>query len=352
MVYNVDKWGNRARVGVRAQFRWLRRPNAGIVVVVWLGLLLNGGFVGGCRRESRPVFITIGTGGMTGVYYPVGGAIAKLINDASSSYGLKATVQSTGGSVFNINALIARDIEFGIAQSDIIYQAYYGEGEWEGKAYPQLRLVFNLHSEVVTLVASDKSGIWTPSDMRGKRIAIGSPGSGIRINALDALKLAGLTVNDIFPEDVKPAECAGMIQDGRIDAYFYTVGHPNGSIKEAVAGTTPVHFVPFTNVNELLARKPYYSVTVIPIKHYPGVSNTGDVPSFGVRAALVTRADMSSEVVERLVEAVVSHWDEFRALHPSLEGLTLNDLVANPIIPFHPGAEEFFTNAGLWPRGE
>ncbi|MFN3820832.1 MAG: TAXI family TRAP transporter solute-binding subunit [bacterium] len=317
----------------------------GLIVGVTVGVLGLSGV--GCQKGKEVTFITIGTGGMTGVYYPVGGAMAKLINDASHQYRLKATVQSTGGSVFNINAVLKKDMEFGIAQSDLIYQAYRGEGEWAGRPQGNLRLVFNLHNEVVTLVASDKSGIWNPTDMKGKRIAIGPPGSGMRSNAIDALELAHLTLKDIQPEDVKPTECAGMLQDGRIDAYFYTVGHPNGSIKEAVAGTSPVHFVPFPNIESLLAKKPYYTKGIIPIRHYSGASNTQDVPTFGVRAALITHTDISPEVVYRLVEAVLTHWEEFRNLHPALEDLSLNDLVSVVPAPFHPGALEYFRKIGL-----
>lgn len=301
----------------------------------------------GGSGSKKAQFITIGTGGMTGVYYPVGGSIAKILNDNFEQYGIKATVQSTGGSVFNINAVMSRDLEFGIAQSDLQYQAYNGEGEWEGKPFKDLRVVFSLHSEVVTLVASDPSGIWKAADMKGKRVAIGSPGSGMRRNALDALTLAGLTMSDISAEDLKPAECAGMLQDGRIDAYFYTVGHPNGSIKEAVAGKTSIHFVPFDDIGEMLLQKPYYTREKIPIEYYHGVTNNGDVQSFGVRATLVTRADVSEDVVYSLVKAVIDNWDTFITLHPALNGLTKDDLLQGLTAPLHPGAEKYYRSSGM-----
>ncbi|MBM3329598.1 MAG: TAXI family TRAP transporter solute-binding subunit [Calditrichaeota bacterium] len=300
-----------------------------------------------CSSGSRTEFVTIGTGGMTGVYYPVGGAIAKLLNDRVDQFGLKATVQSTGGSVFNINALMSGDLEFGIAQSDLQYQAVKGTGEWDGKPHTGLRSLFSLHSEIVTLIASDPSGIWKPVDMKGKRVAIGPPGSGMRRNAIDALAIAGLSLSDIKAEDLQPVECAGMLQDGRIDAYFYTVGHPNGSIKEAVAGTTPVHFVPFDDVGTLYQDKPYYTPAVIDIAPYPGVTNKEPVPSFGVKATMVTSAKVTDNAATGLVKVVFDNFEDFRALHPALGGLEMNRMLEGLTAQLHPAAEKFYRERGL-----
>lgn len=297
--------------------------------------------------STKTKFVTIGTGGMTGVYYPTGGAIAKILNDHFDTYHIKATVQSTGGSVFNINAVMSGDMEFGIAQSDLQYQAFNGTGEWEGRPQNDLRSIFSLHSETVTLIASDPSGIQSPADLKGKRVAIGSPGSGMRRNALDALELAGFSMKDIDAEDLQPVECAGMLQDGRIDAYFYTVGHPNGSIKEAVAGTTPVHFVPFVNIENLLKNKPYYTPVIIDITPYPGLSNKENVPSFGVKATIVASAKTSDETVYAFVKAVMDNFDSFVTLHPALGGLKMEDMLQGLSAPIHPGALKLYTEKGL-----
>ncbi len=297
--------------------------------------------------KKKMEFVTIGTGGVTGVYYPTGGAIAKIINTKSKEYKIKVTVQATGGSVFNINAVMKGDLDFGIAQSDRQYQAYKGLAEWKDMPQPRLRSVFSLHAESVTLIASDASGIKEAADMKGKIIAIGNPGSGHRNNALDALWAVGLTVDDIKAEDLKPSECAGTLQDGRIDAYFYTVGHPNGSIKEAVAGTTPVHFVSIPNVDKLLAKYPYYARATIDISHYEGVTNTENASTFGVKATLVTSADVSEETVYIITKELFENFDTFVTLHPAFTGLTKEQMLEGLTAPIHPGALKYYREAGL-----
>ncbi|MCF7810891.1 TAXI family TRAP transporter solute-binding subunit [bacterium] len=320
-----------------------------LVIILALSLLFTISCGGGGEKTKKVKtrFISIGTGGVTGVYYPVGGVIAKMLNDKSDEYGLKATVEATGGSVFNINSVMAGDLDFGIAQSDRQYQAINGLSEWEGKPQPTLRSVFSLHSEAVTLIASDPSGIVNAADMRGKRIAIGNPGSGHRGNALDALRAYNLTLDDILPEDIKPAECAGMLQDGRIDAYFYTVGHPNGSIKEAVAGKTIVHFVPLNDVKVLLKEFPYYARTTINVDQYTGVSNTENVKTFGVKATLVTNESVDEDIVYTLTKEVLDNFDEFIAQHAAFTGLTRVQMLDGLSAPLHPGAARYFKESGL-----
>ena len=304
---------------------------------------------GGGDKDKAPKtrFVSIGTGGVTGVYYPTGGVIAKMLNDKSDQYNLKVTVQATGGSVFNINAVMSGDLDFGIAQSDRQYQAYNGMSEWKDNPLPKLRSVFSLHSETVTLIASDPSGIMTASDMKGKRIAIGNPGSGHRGNALDALSAYALTLDDIMAEDLKPSECAGMLQDGRIDAYFYTVGHPNGSIKEAAAGKTKVHFVPLSEVDTLLSKYPYYTRATIDISHYPGVTNTENIRTFGVKATLVTSEDVPEDIVYTLTSEVFNNIENFKSQHAAFTMLTKEQMLEGMTAPLHAGAKKYFTEAGL-----
>ncbi|MCK4910079.1 MAG: TAXI family TRAP transporter solute-binding subunit, partial [Thermodesulfovibrionales bacterium] len=189
------------------------------------------------QDEASKTFVTIGTGGVTGVYYPTGGAISRMLNKKAKEYGIKATVESTAGSVYNINAVLSGDLEFGVAQSDRQFQAYNGLAEWEGKG-PQkdLRAVFSIHPESITLIASAASGVSKVSDLKGKRVNIGNPGSGQLQNSKDVLEAAGVALKDIHAEQVKAVEAPGLLQDEKIDAFFYTVGHPNGNIKEATSG--------------------------------------------------------------------------------------------------------------------
>lgn len=294
-------------------------------------------------------FVTIGTGGVTGVYYPTGGAISKLVNKKRAEYGLKVTAESTGASVFNVNALRTGDMDLGFCQSDKASQAWQGQEEWKDKGpQKELRSVLDLNAETVCLVASVDSGIKSCSDLKGKIVAIGNPGSGTRQNSLDALTLCGLTVDDLGKaEGLKPSEAASMLQDGRLDAFFYTVGHPNGSLKEAVAGSTAVRFIGFPDVAPLQAKRPFYSKAMIPVRLYEGVENKEDVPTFGVRACLLSSTKVPEKVVYAIVKEVFENFDQFKSLHPALADLKKEDLVPHLPIPVHAGAMKYFKEAGL-----
>jgi TRAP transporter TAXI family solute receptor len=295
-------------------------------------------------------YVTIGTGGVTGVYYPTGAAIAKMVNKKRKEYNLRVTVEPTSGSVFNVNAIMAGDLEFGVVQSDRQYQAFNGTADWDGKPQTKLRAVFSVHPEVVTLVAATDSGITNLASLKGKRVNIGNPGSGQRGNALDLLEAAGIDyANDLTAEGMKAAESAGMLQGKRIDAFFYTVGHPNGSVKEAVAGTRKVQFVPIDKaiVEKLVAKFPYYAPAVIPVALYPGVGNTEDVLSFGVKATLITSADVAAEVVYAVTKEVFENLEEFKRLHPAYSTLTKESMLQGMSAPIHPGAMRYYKEAGM-----
>lgn len=311
----------------------------------------NGDGEASAGTGSRRQYVTIGTGGVTGVYYPTGGAISKMVNKKSDDYNLKVTVESTGGSVYNVNAIMNGDLQFGIVQSDRQFQAYEGTADWDGDPQKKLRAVFSIHPESVSLLASDDSGIYSLDDLRGKVVNIGNPGSGQRGNATDILEAAGINPDtDIQAESLKAAEAAGMLQDGRIDAYFYTVGHPNGSFKEASSGSNPVHFVPIEGaaVDKLVGQYSYYAKSIIPVLgNYPGATNTSDVPTFGVKATFCTSADVSEDIVYAIVKEVFDNLDDFKALHPAYKILTAEDMLTGLSAPLHAGAEKYFKEVGL-----
>ena len=271
--------------------------------------------------EAKTTFVTIGTGGITGVYYPTGGAIAKIVNKKRKEYGIRATVESTGGSVFNINAIMTGDLEFGVAQSDRQYQAVMGIANWEDKG-PQkdLRAVFSIHPETVDLIAAVDANINSLQDLKGKRVNVGNVGSGYRKNAIDALTANGIDFEkDFHAESLKAAEAPGLIQDGRLDAAFYTVGHPSGYYKEATSGTRKVKFVPITNIESLLEKYPYYAKAVTQVtKHYPAAANDKDVPTFGVKATFVTSSKVPDDVVYAITKEVFENFEDFKKLHLSL----------------------------------
>ncbi len=300
------------------------------------------------QAQAKTIFVTIGTGGITGVYYPTGGAIAKMVNKKRKEYGIRATVESTGGSVFNINAIMSGDLEFGVVQSDRQYQAYHGEADWEGKPQEKLRAVFSIHPESVSLLAAVDANINSILDLKGKTVNIGNPGSGHRKNAIDALTAVGLDwEKDVRAEGLKAAEAASMLQDGRIDAYFYTVGHPNGSFKEATAGKREAKFVSITGIEDLLAQYPYYAASFIPVDQYPNAINDGNVETFGVKATFCTSSDVSAEIVYAITKEVFENFDDFKKLHPAYAVLTKESMLEGLSAPMHEGALKYFKEAGL-----
>jgi TRAP transporter TAXI family solute receptor len=200
----------------------------------------------------------------------------------------------------------------------------------------------------VTLVAAEDAGIKTLADLKGKRVNIGNPGSGQRQNSIDALEAAGINFEtDLTAESVKAAEAPGLLQDGRIDAFFYTVGHPSGAIKEATAGARKVAIIPITGIEGLLAKSPFYAKSYVPMDQYPGAVNQGDVETFGVKATLVTSAKVPDNVVYAITKEVFENFDEFKKLHPAFAILTKQSMLEGLSAPIHPGAMRYYKEAGL-----
>ena len=321
----------------------------------FIGLIMAALFVGTALLAAAPVsaateFVTIGTGGVTGVYYPTGGAIAKIVNDKRDVYNIRATVEATGGSVFNVNAVSQGDLEFGVVQSDRQYQAINGLAEWKDAPKKNLRAVFSIHPETFFIVASESSGIQKFTDLKGKRVAVGNPGSGQRQNFIDILEMYGMKHSDFAQaEDLKPAESPKMLQDGRIDAFIYTVGNPAGMIKESTAGREKVRFIPVDDdkLDMLIKKYPYYVKAKIPMAFYEQAVNKEDVPTFAVKATFVTRAEVPENVVYAVTKEVFDNLEAFKGLHEAFTGLTKEEMVQGLSAPLHPGAQKYFKEAGL-----
>jgi TRAP transporter TAXI family solute receptor len=317
----------------------------GIIV----GVLAMGVLLAGCG-ERQVKYVSIGTGGVTGIYYPTGGAISRMINKKSDEYGIKATVESTSGSVFNVNAVIRGDLDFGVAQSDRQYQAYNGLAEWsEAGAQTDLRSVFAIHPESITLVASQDSKIREVGDLKGKRVNLGNPGSGQLQNSRDVLAAVGITEDDISPEHVKAVEAPGLLQDERLDAFFYTVGHPNGNIKEATSGRVKVRIVSVKgpDIDRMLGQYPYYAKSTIPCEFYPYAVNTEDIETIGVKATFVTSKNVDEDVVYAVTREVFENLDEFKSLHPAYQVLTEANMLEGLSAPVHRGALRYYRESGL-----
>jgi len=300
---------------------------------------------------AKTTFITIGTGGLTGVYYPTGGAIAKIVNNKRKEYGIRCTVKSTDGSVYNVDAVIKGKLDFGIVQSDRQHQAIKGIADWKDKG-PQedLRAVFNIYHESCCLLAAVDAGVNSLEDLKGKRVCLGNHGSGHLGNSSDVLKAIGINPDtDIIARYIEPVQAPGLLQDGKIDAFFYTVGHPSGALKEATAGARKVKFIPITGgeIDKLVEGRPYYSKMEIPINYYPGAENTHDIPTFGVCATLVTSSKVPDKVVYAVTKTIFENLESFKKLHPAYALITKASMLECLSAPIHSGAMKYYREAGL-----
>ncbi len=332
------------------------------IFVIGMLLLFGFSFITGCGTEEQekasapekhaipePTFVSIGTGSNTGNYYLAGKAIAEIVNKEIGKYSIRCTVETTGGSVFNVNAVMAGDLQFGIVQSDRQWQAVRGIQEWKDKG-PQtdLRAVFSIYPESVTLVAAVDAGIKSSMDLKGKRVNIGNPGSGQRQNAIDVLEAVNIDYKtDMNAEGLKASESAGLLQDGRIDAFFYTVGHPNSAIRDATTGRRKVRFASIAGTDKIIKKYPYYSKSFIPAGLYPGAVNEGPVDTFGVKATLVTSAQVSDTVVYALTKEVFENFEAFKGMSPTHAYLTKREMLKGLSATLHPGALRYFKEAGL-----
>ena len=312
------------------------------------GLVL-GAALSGVAQAAEQRFVTIGTGGVTGVYYPTGGAICRLVNKTRKEHGIRCSVESTGGSIYNLNAIRNGELDLGVAQSDWQYHAYHGTSKFKDAGpNKDLRAVFSIHAEPFTVVARADAGIKNFQDLKGKRVNVGNPGSGQRGTMEVVMKAMGWTMKDFkLASELKSAEQSKALCDNKIDAMVFTVGHPSGSIKEATTSCDAV-LVNVTGpaIDKLVEKYPYYSKAVIPGGMYRG--NPDDVQTFGVRATLVTSAKVPDDVIYHIVKAVFENFDTFRKLHPAFAHLTKKEMIkAGLSAPLHPGAVKYYKEAGL-----
>jgi len=292
-------------------------------------------------------YVTVGTGGITGVYYPVGGAICRLVNQGRKEHGLRCTVESTGGSVFNVNAIAEGDLDVGVVQSDTQYYAVKGEDKFAGKPMKELRALFSLHAEPFTVVARKDAKVATWEDLKGKRVNIGDPGSGTRSVTELLMKESGWTSATFkLAADLRPTEMAAALCDNKIDAFTYVVGHPNASIKEAsIACASNLAQVTGPAAEKLMKSYPFYPAAVIPAKTYTGTDI--EVKTFGPRATIVTSSRLSDGAAYAIVKAVFDTLADQLRLHPALENQTAAEMLAGNSAPFHPGAVAYFREKGL-----
>ena len=306
--------------------------------------LMAGSLLG---AQAAQKFVSIGTGGVTGVYYPTGGAICRLVNKGRKKHGIRCSAESTGGSIYNINTVRAGELEFGVAQSDWQYHAYNGTSKFKDKgAFKDLRAVFSVHPEPVTIIASDRSGIKNISDLKGMRVNIGNPGSGTRGTWEVMEEAMGWKRSDLKrAAGMKSAETGAAVCDDKLDAYFWLVGHPSALTQESLA-TCAAHLVNATGpaIDKLVAENSYYRTATIPAGMY---NNKSDIKTFGVGATFVTSAKVPDDVVYILVKAVFDNFDQFKKLHPAFRHLDPKQMIKDSLsAPLHAGAVKYYKEKG------
>ncbi|MBC6443457.1 MAG: TAXI family TRAP transporter solute-binding subunit [Rhodobacteraceae bacterium] len=293
-------------------------------------------------------FISIGTGGVTGVYYPTGGAICRLVNKSRKEHGIRCAVESTGGSVYNINTIKAGELEFGVAQSDWQHHAFHGTSKFADNPFPNIRAVMSVHPEPFTLVVRGDSGITGFENLKGKRVNVGNPGSGQRATMEVVMDAFGIGMGDLaLATEYKGSEMARQLCDGNIDAMIYTIGHPAAAIKEATT-TCDARLVSVTGapIDRLVAENPFYRVATIPGGMYKGTDT--DTTTFGVGATFVTSADVPEDVVYTVARAVMENIGDFKGLHPAFANLDPARMVRDGLsAPLHDGAAKAYRELGL-----
>jgi len=315
--------------------------------------------------EDKKEFITIGTGGVTGVYYPTGGAICHSVNKGRKEHGIRCSVESTGGSIYNINTIRSGELDMGVAQSDWQFHAYNGTSKFKEEGpFKALRAVFSVHPEPFTVLARADAGIREFKDLKGKRVNIGNPGSGQRGTMEVLMDKMGWKKDDFaLASELKSSEQSSALCDNKVDAIVFTVGHPSGSIKEATTSCDTV----LVNVggekdengeckdkadkeckviNNLIKNNAYYRTATIPGGMYKGNEDT--ITTFGVGATIVSSTQTSEKAVYEVVKAVFENIDDFKRLHPAFAHLKRSEMISDGLsAPLHDGAKKYYVEAGL-----
>ena len=297
---------------------------------------------------AQQKFMTIGTGGVTGVYYAAGGAICRLVNKDRAKHGIRCSVESTGGSVFNVNTIKAGELDLGVSQSDVQFNAAKGLMQFkDGGAYGDLRAVMSLHPEPFTVLTRKELNAKTFADMKGKKFNVGNPGSGTRASMEELLGAMGWKLGDFsLASELKADEHGPALCDGKIDGFYYGVGHPSANIQDPTTSCgAKLASITGPAVDKLIAEKPYYAKASIPAGLYP--NNPQATETYGVMATLVSSSKTSPDTIYVVVKAVFDNFDEFKKLHPALANLKPEDMVKSGLsAPLHEGAARYYKEKG------
>lgn len=323
-----------------------------VVLVLFVFMfVISAAFAGGGREDgaaapSGPVRLSMGGGWVTGVYFPMAGAMSRIVHTQMD--GVTLTVESSGASVVNSNLIRSGDLDMAIVQNDVAYYAFNGTGisAFDGNAVPNMRGLFTMYPEPVQLIARADSGIESPSDLAGRRVAIGPLGSGAEVNAIEVLEVAGLSLDDLAGvERLAASEAADFLRDGRVDAAFFTVAI-GGAVIADLAVSQNIIVVPITGeyAEALMELRPFYATATIPEGTYNNVPASETV---GVLAMAVANEDLPEDLVFDFMTAIFSNTDTLASAHAAGRMVTLESALDGMPIPLHPGAERFFAEQGM-----
>jgi TRAP transporter TAXI family solute receptor len=298
--------------------------------------------------QAQQKYITIGTGGVTGVYYAAGGAICRLVNKDRKVHNIRCSVESTGGSVFNINTIKAGELDMGVAQSDVQFNALKGVANFkDAGAWGDLRAVFSLHPEPFTVLSRKEANIKSFTDFKGKRFNVGNPGSGTRASMEELLAAMAWKMSDFaLAAELKADEHGPALCDGKIDGFFYGVGHPSANIQDPTT-TCGAKLVSLTGpaVDKLVKERAYYARATIPGGLYP--NNPQATETYGVLATFVSSSKTSPDSIYAVTKAVFDNFDEFKKLHPALANLKPESMIKDGLsAPLHDGALKYYKEKG------
>jgi TRAP transporter TAXI family solute receptor len=321
---------------------------AGLAGAIAIGLAADVG------AQGKRTFISIGTGGPTGVYFAAGNAICRLVHKEAAEgrksgrkHGIRCSAPSTGGSNYNIGQISQGELDFGVAQSDWQFHAYNGSSAWKGKQFSKLRAVFSIHPEPLHIIVGGNSGITGWDGLKGKRVNIGNPGSGQRGTMEFLMQTAGWGKEAFkLATELTSTEQSKALCDGKIDAFIYTVGVPNSGVSVATDGCG-AKIVNFDNAlaKGLVDKHPYYAWATIPRGTYKTTSS--NVTTFGVMATFVTSADVAENTVYEVTRAVMENIGDFRKLHPAFRNLNPKRMIKDGLsAPIHPGAAKYYKEQG------
>jgi TRAP transporter TAXI family solute receptor len=300
----------------------------------------------GIAAAQAPQFFRIGTGGTAGTYYPIGGMIANAVSQPGK---IIVTAQASNGSLANVNGIAGGAMESGFSQSDVATWAQTGKGLFEGKpSIAELRLIANLYPETIHVVVKKGSGIKSIAELKGKRVALDEPGSGTLVNARLVLAAYGLKESDIKPEYIKPNQASDKMKDGALDAFFFVGGAPAGAIAELASSGAGIELLPITGAQADTLRRgnPFFANDSVPAATYKDVAA---VNTLSVGAQWVTSAKADAETVYQITKSLYSDATQkaLAAGHAKGKLITVKNAVQGAGIPFHPGAERFYKEAGV-----